>query len=278
MTMPPAFYVRDGEQLLATELTRGPWSSDLQHGGPPAALLAGAIEQAGPDAERFLVARLTFEFLRPVPLAAFTMRTEVTRAGNKAQRIDAELVCGGQVSVRAHALRIRRAQVPLPSPRCPRHSAPRGPAGLEPWVFPFFRDRIAYHCGVEVRISKGVWGKGPTAAWMRLLAPLVAGEPTSPLQALVTLADAGNGVCPVLDTREFSFVNPDLTLHLDRPPCGEWFALDARSTVDPLGIGLAQSELHDRDGELGRALQCLVVETRAGAGADEGEAPTMKTP
>jgi Thioesterase-like superfamily len=275
VVIPPAFYVRDGEQLLATELTRGPWSSKLQHGGPPAALLAGAIELAGPDADRFLVARLTFEFLRPVPLGAFTVRSEVVRAGQKAQRIDAELVHEGEVVLRAHGLRIRRSQVPLPSPRCPRRSAPKGPAGLEPWQFPFFRDRVAYHTGVEVRISKGVWGKGPTAAWMRLLAPLVDREPSTPLQALVTLADAGNGVCPVLDTREYTFINPDLTIHLDRPPCGEWFALDARSTVDPLGIGLAQSELHDRDGELGRALQCLIVEAKQNAGADDDDAPTI---
>lgn len=275
MTLPPAFYVRDGERLLATELTRGPWNAQLQHGGPPAALLAGAIEQAEPDAERFLVTRLSFEYLRPVPLAAFTVRTEIVRAGQKAQRITASLLLDGVEVIRAHGLRLRRSQIPLPSPRCPRHSAPRGPAGLEPWRFPFFRERVAYHCGVEVRIARGVWGKGPTTAWMRLLAPLVDREPTSPLQALVTIADAGNGVCPVLDPREYSFVNPDMSIHLDRPPIGEWFALDARATVDPIGVGLAQSELHDRDGELGRALQSLVVEAKTGAGADDGDASTI---
>jgi hypothetical protein len=275
VTDPAAFYMRDGEHLLATELTRGPWSSQLQHGGPPAALLAAAIEHAEPDASRFIVARLTFEFVRPVPLAAFTIRTEVLRAGQKAQRITSSLLHDGVEVVRAHGLRIRRTQVPLPSPRCPRHSAPRGPAGLEPWQFPFFRDRVGYHTGVEVRIARGVWGKGPTTAWLRLRAPLVDREPTSPLQALVTIADAGNGVCTVLDPRQYTFVNPDMTIHLDRPPIGEWFALDARSTVDPLGVGLAQSEVHDRDGELGRVLQCLVVEAKSGAGADEGEPSTI---
>ncbi len=37
--MPDAFYERDGERFLATELTRGPWDPDAQHAGPPAALL-----------------------------------------------------------------------------------------------------------------------------------------------------------------------------------------------------------------------------------------------
>jgi len=273
--MPEAFYVRDGDRLLATELTRGPWSSATQHGGPPAALLAGAIERAEPEAERFAVARLTFEFLRPVTIGAFEVRTEVVRAGRKAQRIDGSLLHGGEEVVRVHALRIRRERVHLPPPRCPRRSAPIGPAGLEPFTFPFFRDRVAYHTAIEIRIARGIWGRGPTAAWMRLRVPLVAGETTSPLQALVTLADASNGVCAVLDPRQYTFVNPDLSIHLDREPIGEWFALDARSTADQGGLGLAQSELHDRDGELGRCLQCLVVEERTGAGAGDGSGTTM---
>lgn len=274
-TMPEGFYVRDGARLFATEYTRGPWDARLQHGGPPAALLADAVERFGDDAAQFVVARLSFEFLRPVPLGAFTIETEAVRLGKKAQRIDARLLQDGVEVVRLHALRIRRAAVALPSPRCPRHAAPRGPAGLEPWVFPFFRERVAYHTGVEVRLSRGVWGKGPTCAWMRLRVPLVVDEPTSPLAALVTVADAGNGVCAVLDTRAYSFVNPDLTLHLDRPPCGEWFALDARSTADALGLGLTQSELHDRDGEIGRALASLVIETRDETGAASPDRPTI---
>ena len=52
---------------LATALTRGPWDPGAQHAGPPAALLARAIEQL-PDSERFQVARVTFEILRPVPI------------------------------------------------------------------------------------------------------------------------------------------------------------------------------------------------------------------
>ncbi len=274
--MPQGFYVRDGDRLFATEYTRGPWSPKLQHGGPPAALLAGAVERFGSDASRFLVARLTFEFLRPVPMGAFTIETEAIRLGQRAQRIDARLLQDGVELVRLHALRIRRTALVLPSPRCPRHGAPRGPAGLEPWVFPFFRERIGYHAGVEVRISRGVWGKGPTTAWMRLQVPLVVDEVTSPLEALVTIADAGNGVCTVLDTRQYTFVNPDLTVHLDRPPCGEWFALDARSTADPLGLGLTQSELHDRDGELGRALASLIVEGRDDSGAAPSDPSTIE--
>ena len=37
--MPGAFYEQDGDLLVPSELTRGPWDPDAQHAGPPAALL-----------------------------------------------------------------------------------------------------------------------------------------------------------------------------------------------------------------------------------------------
>lgn len=42
--MASALYVPDGDQLVPTELTGGPWSPDAQHGGAVASLLARAVE------------------------------------------------------------------------------------------------------------------------------------------------------------------------------------------------------------------------------------------
>src|SRR5436853_220799 len=39
-----AFFHRDGGRFVPTELTRGPWNADAQHGGPPAALLGTVME------------------------------------------------------------------------------------------------------------------------------------------------------------------------------------------------------------------------------------------
>jgi hypothetical protein len=39
--------------------------------------------------------------------------------------------------------------------------------------------------------------------------------------------------------------------------------MDAVTVPEPMGIGLAQSLLHDRDGLIGRSLQTLVVEERS---------------
>ena len=46
MSDPLAFFELDGDQFRPTVLTRGPWRPEHQHGGPPAALMARAIEGA----------------------------------------------------------------------------------------------------------------------------------------------------------------------------------------------------------------------------------------
>ena len=60
-----------------------------------------------------------------------------------------------------------------------------------------------------------------------------------------------------------SFINPDLTLYLQRLPRGEWVCLDAVTWPEGQGVGLAESELFDADGRLGRALQGLLLERRS---------------
>ena len=47
--MTDAFYVPDGDRYAATEHTRGPWSPQHQHGGPPAALIAHVVGRAWPE-------------------------------------------------------------------------------------------------------------------------------------------------------------------------------------------------------------------------------------
>src|SRR5437773_11505833 len=79
-TLPP-FFIPDGERVVATESTRGPWSRHHQHGGPPAALLARAME--GLAGGGTAVARLTFDLLRPLAAAALAPGAAATRPGAK---------------------------------------------------------------------------------------------------------------------------------------------------------------------------------------------------
>jgi hypothetical protein len=97
---------------------------------------------------------------------------------------------------------------------------------------------------------------------MRMRVPLVEGEEPSPLARVLCAADSGNGISSVLDFRTYLFINPELTVHLHRYPVGEWVCLDSRTSIDPAGIGMAETGLYDEQGAIGRAAQSLLVGPR----------------
>ena len=112
-------------------------------------------------------------------------------------------------------------------------------------------------------VSGGFLEPGPATVWMRMRCALVEGEQPTPLQRVLVAADSGNGVSAALDWREHLFINTDLSVHLLRPPVGEWVCLDAVTYVD--GLGLSDTALWDERGRIGRAAQTLLVRRRAGA-------------
>lgn len=262
MTLPQSFFVAGTEPgtFAATELTRGPWSVAHQHGGPPAALLARALERElaaiEPSAR---IVRVTVEIVRPIPIATLAVEVERVRAGRQVQELRGRLLHDGREVCRAAALGIRAMAVEVAPPRGDRLAPPERSA---PFEFPFFTHEVGYHRGMEVRVARGTWGSGALAAWMRMRAPLVPGEQPTPLQRVMIAADSGNGVSLALDVARFTFVNPDLTVYLHRWPAGEWVCLDATTTPQPTGIGLAESALHDTEGPIGRSLQSLVIAPR----------------
>src|SRR5881296_2658646 len=261
--MSEALFVPEDGRFLPTELCRGPWSPDAQHGGPPAALLARAVERFG-GGDEMQVARLTVELLRPVPLAPLALAASFARPGRKVQLVQAALRAGDAEVARALALRIRRLPLALPSDVAAGPAPPPGPehgaADLPPWGEA--GGAPAYHRdAVEHRFVAGGFDRpGPATDWIRLRVPLVAGEPTSPLCRVAGLADFGNGVSWVLSRLEgYTFINPDLTIYLHRMPAGEWVCLEAATWPSRDGIGFCESRLWDERGLIGRALQSLLL-------------------
>ena len=102
-----------GASYVPSAHARGPWDPKAQHGGAPAALLAREIERVAPG-EDMLVARITFEFLGPVPLLPLEADAWIQRPGARFQIIEAELRQQGRAVVRARAVRLRRGDVALP--------------------------------------------------------------------------------------------------------------------------------------------------------------------
>lgn len=214
----------------------------------------------GDDAGDFVMARVTFDLLRPVPIATLSLSVSVPRNGRSVQEIHAQLVCDGRVVVQARGLRIRRRE--LSSPARPDVGDWPRPDSLSPFVFPFFQHDVGYHTAVDLRVAHGEWGRTPVGIWGRPRVPLVAGRETTPLERMLILADAQSGMGVPLDPMRYTFVNPDLTVYLDRSPQGEWFGFDILSTASEEGIGLAQSAIRDERGLFARSAQSLVVAAR----------------
>src|SRR5215208_3514719 len=111
--VPGALYETDGAgRFLPTELTRGPWNREHQHAGPPAALLARAVEEASTIAAG-QTARLAFDILAPVPLAPLTLETRTLRGGRRIEQIEATLKnAEDKALMRATAWRMRLVETP----------------------------------------------------------------------------------------------------------------------------------------------------------------------
>jgi hypothetical protein len=260
-----AFYERDGDRFRATELTRGPWDPGAQHAGPPAALLAHALEGL-PESGDFQVGRVTFEILRSVPIAPVRVQARVARPGRRVQMLEAELSDGdgdGEVLMRARAWRIRTAEVEVPPEAIVDAEPPPPPEqAAEANFFPTGQEH-GYHSAMEVRFVSGDWVEpGPATVWLRMRQPLVAGEEPTPLQRTLVVADVGNGVSASLDFRRFLFINVDLTAQLERMPVGEWIGIEAVTLPQPSGVGSSDSVLYDQTGRIGRALQTLLISER----------------
>jgi hypothetical protein len=264
---PGALFTTDGDAFTPTELSRGPWDPRACHGGPVGALLARAVERAPGGDVDWLVARLTVELTRPVPLEPLTLATEVIRPGRKVSMVEAQLdrAADGVEVARVRALRIRRDELGIPEGTT-RGEPPFGPAGVGALVPPGFEetDVLAFHKdGCEHRYVTGTFAEpGPAKVWIRLAAPVLEGEEPTGLQRVMAAADFGNGVSGALPYDEFVFINPDLTVHLLREPTGEWIGLDSRSHYAPGATGLAESALYDESGRVGRSVQSLFIDRR----------------
>lgn len=256
-----ALYLPDGDQLVPTELTGGPWSAEAQHGGAIASLLARAVE-AVPAPVAMQTVRLTVELLRPVPLRPLRIETTVPRPGKRVQLVDAVVTVGDTEVARALGLRIRTASVPVPDEPEPPDYGPEPVAGA-PLSLKGRLELASFLRAVDFRFIRGSGDAlGPATAWSRLRVPVVPGEEPSPLQRTAAVADFGNGISRVVDFSTHIFINADLTVALSRPPVGEWVGLDMVTRLSPDGYGQAETQVFDRHGPVGRAIQSLIIDRR----------------
>lgn len=250
----------DELKFQPTIATVGPWSSELQHGGPPIALLAHAL-RCHPCERPMQIARLTVEFLGPVPLTPCELQVEVVRPGRRIELLRGTMRAAGRPVLLAHAWRLEAIPGVCPEvaddERPPSRPEPH-PVASFPGIAPFpYRDALDWRY-----VEGGMDRLGPATVWGRLRIPLIAGQDTDGLEALLAMLDSANGVSAELDIRKWSFVPVDLTLNVNRHPVGEWFCMNARTVIAGNGIGTANTRVYDDQGPLGRSQHTLFVRPR----------------
>jgi Thioesterase-like superfamily len=258
-----AFYEPlEGGAFRSTEATAGPWDAKLQHGSPPIALLGRALERSGdttlPDLR---VARLSVEFLGPVPVADVTVATELLRPGKRVELWGASLSAAGRPALRATSWKVLAAagrSMKSGQDEAPPAIPPPQPRALFEGI-----EWVGYGHALEWRFVSGSFTTlGPAVVWTRACLPLIAGEPLTPLQRVLLMLDSANGVSAELPIRSWTFVPVDFNVVLYRYPRGRWVGMDARTVVGDEGIGMTFARVFDDHGTLGRSVHTLFVAPR----------------
>lgn len=257
----PAIFIPEGPLYRATEQAGGPWSPELLQGSATTALMTRDVERLANDSG-FAVRRLTFDLWRPAGLKAYRVASEMLRDGRKAKTMQVRLLdndieigrCTALLTAQgsdtpADPFSLQAAPEPGPDTGRPR------PDVVKKWS--------RYFENVSTSLIEGALEKpGPAAAWMRLDVPLVEGEANTPLIQAVQAADFASGVSQIVDMRQWSFVNPEISLYFFRAPRSEWILIRSRTRVGENGAGLTSATLSDRDGPFAEVLQAMSFERR----------------
>ena len=246
--MSQAYFIREGERFVPTGLGPSFWDPAKQGGAQICGLTAqllGAIAVPVP----MLPVRLTLDIYGAVPMAPLTARTHLLREGRRIQLAELELEAESRTWVRATLLRVRREGeeeqlVPL------THPFPEGAQGQ------------ARVLAESIRIAGSETEPGPGAVWMRVITPMIAGEPIDPLACVAAAADWGTTVAPPASLTDWTYASLDLSIHLSRMPRSDWMLLDGTSEVAGNGTGIATLRMGDTEGMFGTAHQSVFLTRR----------------
>ncbi len=245
-----AIFIEQGASLwMPTAMARGPFAG-LQ-GGAVAGLLAGEIERHAVERNWGEALTVSAWFLRPTPLAM--LRTQITpiHQGGRISVVD------NMVRVEGHDQPCAMVRVTLGSPR------PISVAGYESGGDCSF-DPLQYPAVARKAPHGGPWfmdamesRPGESVGWFRLKEDVVDGA--GPLARVLGPADWAHGIFrPVANV--VADPNPNLTVHLIRPPCGEWIGIEPQTHWQPeSGCGMGGGLIRDSIGVIGRVAMSVAL-------------------
>lgn len=254
-----ALFRRDGNHVVPLPMASGPWMAGALSGSAVGPLVAALLESVSMPAP-MAFARLSIEFLRPVPMAPLEPVVSVVREGRKQQVLRLELRADGKEVIHATAVRLR-LDGSVATASSARVFQP--PPGLR------FDPRVGGDNGFMELLDSAVlrhndFGPGISEAWLRYRGEVLEGEAVTPFVRAAMFADFGNGLAPIVDPAHFMYMNADITLHLARMPRGDWMHLQARTVDGGAGVAMVGVELADAEGHVGWAHQSLLLERRPG--------------
>lgn len=262
----PSLYIPDGDGFVGTHLIQGGWNPNEANGAMVLALLGHCLEDV-PSLVPMTISRLTADLMRPVPLGKrMQVSSSIVREGKKIQVVELLLTIDDVVHVRASVLRLREADLsavdvppstsdarpgdaltPLDQSRAMGEGAP---------VLPGFMH------AVDMRRPSIIGGTGH-GTWLRLVAPVVAGEPIRATSRLVVGFDFANLIGVEAHPDVVTMINPDVTGHVLRPPVGEWVGITGETRFNPaMGRGMSWAQLSDDDGVFAVVSISQLIQTR----------------
>jgi hypothetical protein len=253
-----------GERFVATDLVRSTWTAAIQHGAPPSALLARALERCERRADTRL-SRVLIDLLGPVPAEGdLWVRSKVERPGKRIELVSAELIAQRPDGTPRPVARASGWRLQTIDTTAVTHSAA---APLRPVSEAVNRnlakdwDRNYVH-SLDWRWLTEPLSSGPGESWIKPIVDLVKGETMTPMERLFAVADDANGIGTKLDIRKWTFLNTDLVVHVHRIPRGEWIGIRAETNYGPDGVGTTVGTLFDEVAALGSIQQSVLLRPR----------------
>jgi hypothetical protein len=245
----------DADTFEPTVIARSNWDPAIQHGSPPMALLSkAAVGQLGDSPLR--VGRFTLDILGPIPVAPVQVRARVERPGRRISLLVAEMTLPGDgqplARVTAWALATSDTSDVASDRFAPLVEGPARPLPTDWYDQSGFLGSVQWRPQPDDPSGAGVF-------WLSPQGRLIDGEDTTPLEKLTLAVDCVNGVGATLDFRRFTFMNTDTVLHMHRLPVGDDFAIRARASIGPDGIGANSAEIFDRSGFIATCAQTVFV-------------------